>query len=168
MSNIKKAYQSIIAHLEANKDKRVRDVLADVIEMASAKQGGGGGVKSFFKNAKDEVVAIRCGFFELWFPVTGEGAVEFGAKASSASGFNTMCKAGVSAWTKGNVDYKKGRNDLLDAMADAENTDVTADNLAEKLQELETAKSSRPDAPAVGYESLELCLAAMGIEAPEA
>lgn len=164
MSNIKKAYQAIIAHLETNSDKRVRDVLPEVIEMASAKQGGGGGVKSFHKNEAGEVVAAKCGFFGLWFPVIGEGAVEFGAKASSASGLNTMCKAGVSAWTKSNSDYKKGRDQLLTDMANPENTDVTADNLADLLQGLEDAKNARPEAPGVGYETLEECAAAMGIE----
>ena len=39
--SIKKVFQSVIAFLEANKDARVSKVLPEIMEMCSAKQGGG-------------------------------------------------------------------------------------------------------------------------------
>ncbi len=162
MSKVKVAFQAIVALLESNKDKRVRDLLPEVIELASAKQGGGGGARSFHK-VDDVVVAAKCGYFGLWFPVGAdvEGAVEFGAKASSASGLNTMCKAGTSEWTKQNSAYKTSRDQLLTSVAAGE---VEPADMQTKLKEIEDAKNARSEAPATGYETLEAVLAALGIE----
>lgn len=157
MSNkIKTVYATLVAFLEANVDKRVRDILDEAKEMCSAKQGGGGGARSFHK-IDDKVVAARCGYFGTWYMVD---EVEFGAKASSASGLNTMCKAGTSAWTKQNSEYKKAREQLLDAVATGE---VAIDDMQAKLAEIEAAKDLREDAPAGGYATLEALLADRGL-----
>lgn len=114
---IKKAYQSIVAFLEENSDKKVKSILDQVREMTSAKAGVREGGTTFIKDATGATVAILDYYFKRWMPLVGEQAVEFGAKKSTATGFNTMSKAGVSAWTKQQRVAKEAEAKLLDDVA---------------------------------------------------
>ena len=65
--------------------------------------------------------------------------VEYGSKAHTATGLNTMCKIGTNQWTKQQRDYKKAKSDLLNKVADGE---VKASELPDLIQELEVTKDS--------------------------
>lgn len=159
---IKKAFQSVIAFLESNKDARVSKVLDQVKEMCSAKQGGGTTARSFYK-VGEAVVAARCGFFELWFDPT---VVEFGKKAGTASGLNSMCKLGVNEWTSRNNAHKKGREEAFSQFTDNK---ITAEEFQTKLREIDAAKDAEKTLPegVVGYATLDELLAAKGIAMTE-
>lgn len=128
---IKKMYVELVELLEANQDKKVKSILPDVIAMVSAKQARNVG-STFIKNSEGETLAIRCYYFQRWMPLVGDNAVEFGAKKSTATGYNTMCKDGVSHWTKQNNSAKKAHDALLDRL---EAGDLTTDQIpAEKAR----------------------------------
>lgn len=156
MSNkIKKAYEDVINFLEANADKKVKSILPEVIEMCSAKAGGGGGSSTFHKNADGKVVAIQCYYHKKWM---SPEAIEFGAKATSASGYNNMCREGVSKWTKQNNEAKKAREELLKAVGAGE---VAADKVAGELEKIENARAVilPLEGDYQGFDTLEECLA---------
>lgn len=156
MANIKKAFIAIVAVLQDNEDAKVRDILPQVIELASAKTGGGGGkATTFHKDDNDVVVAILCYYHKLWM---SPNDVEFGEKKSSATGFNSMCKDGVSKWTKQQRDTKKARDALLTDIASGE---IEATDLPALLAEIEEAADAIiPREDGYGYETLEALLEA--------
>lgn len=117
--SVKKAYTEIVALLEANKDKKVSSVLEQVIELASAKGNRAAG-NTFMKDVKGNTVAIFDYYFKRWMPLVGDKAVEFGTKANTATGFNSMCKEGVSNWTKQQRVAKQAGADLLKRVAAGE------------------------------------------------
>lgn len=132
---VKKAYVDVIAFLEANQDKKVKSILADVTAMCEAKAGGGGGAAStFVKDEAGNVVAIRCFYHQTWMDPR---VVPFGSKASSATGLNTMCKSGVSKWTKQQRQFKLAQEELLKQVADGT---IQASDIAAKLAEAEEAR----------------------------
>ena len=126
---IKKAFQELHNFLVANEDKKVKTILDEATEMMSAK-GGGGGATSVHRDEAGNVVAILDYYFKKWLPVE---FVEFGAKKNSASGLNTMCKLGVSNWTRQQREFKKGKEDLLAMVASGE---VQPTEIQERLDEL--------------------------------
>ena len=154
-STIKKAYVSIMSLLAANMGATVADIYPEAEKLASAKTGGGGGKATTFHRDEDgTVTALFCAYFKQWFPVGGE--VEFGAKASTQSGFNNYSKAGLSNWNKQLNEYKKGKEALL--------VEVAADpslaaNLQTKLDELEDARAIIAEVEG-GFDTLEELLAA--------
>lgn len=153
---IKKAYQAIISTLEANRDSVVGDIIDNIIELASAKTGGGGGkATSFHRNEAGEVVAIHCYYHKVWL---SPKLIEFGTKASSATGLNSMCKSGVSNWTKQERAFKKAKEDLLTEVA-AGTIDVS--DLKDLLAELDMARDEVVpiEGDYQGFETLDECLA---------
>lgn len=152
---IKKAYQEIVSLLEANQDSLVSDVIDAVRDLASAKQGGGGKATSFHKGEDGTVLAIHCFYHGVWISPL---VVEFGNKASSASGFNSMCKEGVSKWTKQQREFKKAKEQLL---ADVASGEVSAADVPAIIAELEEAKNAIVplEGDYQGFENLEDCLA---------
>lgn len=156
---IKKAYQSIVSLLEANRDELVSEVIDNVIELASAKTGGGGGkATAFYRNEAGEVVAIRCFYHQTWMDPR---VVEFGKKASSSTGLNSMCKEGVSKWTKAQRDYKKGKEELLTKVGNGE---LEADQVKEAVAQLDEARQEiiPLDGDYTGFATLDECLADSG------
>lgn len=155
MAQIKKAFAEIVELLQANENSKVKSVLPQIIELASAKSGGGGGgATTFHKNADGKVVAIRCFYHKKWM---SPEVVEFGAKANTATGFNTMCKTGVSNWTKQQREAKNAKDVLLAGIADGS---VPHTELAERLQAIEDARNLVVDREdGYGFETLEECLA---------
>ena len=153
---IKKAYQEIVSFLEANRDEQVNEVIDTVIQMASAKTGGGGGKAStFHRNEAGDVVAIRCFYHQKWMSPL---VVEFGKKASSASGYNSMCKDGVSKWTKQNREFKSAQQELLQRVMNGE---VAQDEIADEMARLEEEKSRiiPLEGDYQGFDTLDECLA---------
>jgi hypothetical protein len=152
---IKKAYQEIMSLLAANMDKKVKTIYEQVEALASAKTGGGGtGATSFHKDEDGNIIALFCSYHGLWFRPS---EVDFGKKASAASGFNTMCKDGMSKWTKQLSTFKKAKEQLLE---DVGNGDVAATDIGTitaTLQEAREAVVPMENYP--GYASVEDLLA---------
>ena len=155
MAQVKKAFVDVVNFLEENAQKKVASIMPQIIEMCQAKSGGGGaGGTTFHRNEEGVVVAVKCYYHGLWM---SPEVAEFGAKKSSASGLNSMCKEGLSAGTKQERDAKKAKDKLL---ADVASGEVAADNLAAELQAIEDARLARaPREDGYGFETLEECLA---------
>jgi len=100
---VKKVFEPIVSLLvsaiEANPKVKAADLIEQIKELASAKVNRGEGA-TYKKDASGAVVAIYDYYFKRWMALVGPKAVEFGAKAKTTTGFNTMCKLGVSHWTK--------------------------------------------------------------------
>lgn len=139
MSNIKKAYQEIVSFLEENSDKKVKSILEDVIAMASAKTTRGESGGNFIKDSEGNVVAIFCYYFKRWMPLVGDAAVEFGAKKNTATGLNSMCKEGVSHWTKQQRVAKQAQADLLNKVAKGE---VAPENILDEQKAIEDERKA--------------------------
>lgn len=153
---IKKAFTGIVELLEANTDALVSDVLDQVRELAAAKTGAGGGKASTFHRDENtgEVVAIKCYYHGLWMDPR---VAEFGAKKTSASGFNSMCKDGQSKWSKQQAQLKKADQEILQAVASGE---MDPANIADAQAEAkEAAKAVIPREDGYGFATLEECLA---------
>lgn len=151
---IKKAYQPIVSLLEANPDVKVKTLLDQVRELASAKSAGGGAATTFHKDEAGNVVAIKCYYHQKWM---NPQLAEFGKKTGSASGYNTMCKDGLSKWNKQQSAFKRAKEELLSALAAKE---ITPDDIAAKLAEFEQARDQViPREDSYGFDTLEECLA---------
>ena len=133
--SIKKAFIPLVELLEANKTKLVSAVIEQVIELTSAKAGGGGRASNtVHKNDKDEVTHIFCYYHKKWEAIKD---VEYGKKASSPTGYSNMCKEGTAAWTKQQRDAKNGKDTLL---ADVAAGTVAATDIKSKMDKLEKAR----------------------------
>ncbi len=156
MAQIKKAYAAIVAVLQDNLSATVEEVMPQVLELAAAKTGSGGGkATTFHKNEDGEVVAIKCYYHNLWMDPR---EVEFGAKASSPTGFNSMCKDGVSKWTKQQREAKKAESELLQRVAAGE---VAVEDIAAEQEAIREAREEViPREDGYGYETLEELLEA--------
>ena len=155
MATIKKAFQPIISLLEENTDSIAPELLAKVKDLASAKVGGGGGkATTFHRDEEGNVVAIKCYYHGLWMhPEIGD----FGAKKGSASGFNAMCKDGLSKWTKQKKAADTANAALLGEVV--EGTLAAADIPARQAEIAEEAKVIVPREDGYGFATLEECLA---------
>ncbi len=137
---IKKAFIELHALLAANEEKKVKSILPEAIEIMSAK-GAGGAASSIHRGEDGNILCIMDYYFKKWLPIN---FVEFGAKANSASGLNTMCKLGTSLWTKQQREFKKGKETLLELVAAGE---VLPTEIQAKLDELEEARGYVADYP---------------------
>ena len=126
----KKVFVELVAFLEANKGKKVSTILPGVMELVSAKVQ----TKTFRLDEDGNVTEIYCYYHKQWESVN---EVPYGKKASTASGLNTMCKAGTSAWTKQQRLAKVAKAELLDLVAKGE---VEPSALPERLEEIEQAR----------------------------
>lgn len=138
MTTVKKAFQPLIDFLEANADKKVKSILAEVIELTKAQTTRMEG-SSFIKDATGTVVAIHDYYFKRWMPLVGPSAVDFGQKLKSATGLNTMCKEGVSNWTKQQREAKNGLASLLSKVASGE---LAPADIAVEQAKLEEARKA--------------------------
>lgn len=133
--NVKKAYADLVSFLDQNRDKKVDTVFNDVVALCSPKSGGAGGASTFVKDANGDTTAVFCYYHKKWEDVT---VAEYGAKATSATGLNNMCKEGTSNWTKQNRLAKKEREDILNKVATGE---ITPDAIADELDAIEEARA---------------------------
>lgn len=147
---IKKAYEEVVAHLEANKNKKVSSIIEEIKAMCAQKSN----LKTFAVDEAGEVVAIFCYYHKQWELLKD---VPYGAKASSTTGYNTMCKVGVSKWTKQNKNVKAVNGTVL-AMLEA--SELEAVDIADtKAQLIEEAKLIDTTDMPEGFESAEEALA---------
>jgi hypothetical protein len=152
-TNVKKIFLPLIALLEANSGKSVKAILPEVLELAASK--GAGGVATASHKVDGQVVAVRCSFFEKWFPVSH---VPFGNKEGSATGLNPMCKEGANLFSLMQREYKKGKEAILDKVASG---DLAPEKIESELKKLEKARTDRPEysVEGMGWDTLEECLA---------
>ena len=130
---IKKQYQELVTFLEANKNKKVSSILEDIVAMTEAKVQ----TQTHIRNANDEVIAIFCYFHKQWELLE---MVEYGAKKSSSTGLNTMCKQGVRGWTKTQKEVKAIPDQLLNLVMSGE---LDASELVERKATLEIETKER-------------------------
>ncbi len=148
--NIKKAYVEIFKLLEANKNKKVSTVLPELIALMTSKTSSTKEGKTFHKDEEGNVIAIYCYYHKKWELVS---EVSYGAKKGTASGYNTMCKEGVSAWTKQQRISKQAKEQLLDNLGNGE---ITVEEIGFEQQQIEEARKSvviRTDSH--GFDALE-------------
>jgi len=142
MTQVKKAFQPIVDLMEQavaeNPKAKVSDILNQVIALTAAAVSRGVG-STFIKNKAGETIAIYDYYFKRWMPLVGEKAVEFGAKAKTATGFNSMCKEGVSHWTKQQREAKNAEQAILDEVAAG---NLAIDQIASKRAEIEAARKA--------------------------
>ena len=155
---IKKAYEAIInalkAAMEANIEATIESVIDEIVTLASAKSGAGGGkATQFHRNEEGIVVAIKCYYHKLWMDPE---VVEFGKKATSATGLNNMCKEGVSKWTAQQRAAKLAGAELLDQVVAG--TLLAEDIPAAQKRIADECAVIVPREDSYGFETLEECL----------
>ena len=140
---VKKAFAPFMDVIESNLNATVSDIADQLRALASTKARGNtaGTATSFIRDTSGTVVAIHDYYFKRWMPLVGDAAVEFGSKAGSSSGFNQMCKAGVSAWTKAQREAKAAGSELLALVASGE---VAPHDIAARQAEIEAHSTEVP------------------------
>lgn len=104
---------------------------------------------TFIKDANGATVAIFDYYFKRWMPLVGEEAVEFGSKASSATGLNNMCKLGVSLWTK---QQRRKKQESADLLAKVEAGELEVEDIASEREAIE-ARAKEIEPTDLGFES---------------
>lgn len=107
---IKKSYADIVEFLQANENKKVSSIMAEVLAMAESKKQS----STHLLNEDGTVFAIFCYYHKQWEIVAD---VEYGSKANTVTKLNTMCKVGTSKWTKKQRDAKIAKANLLDEVS---------------------------------------------------
>jgi len=132
MNNIKAQYKAINALLEANKGKSLTvKLMAELTVLMSSKVVS----KSHISDDNGNVVAVFCYYHKKWELVEH---IEYGSKASTKSGLNTMCKVGVNQWTKQQKEFKSEQTQIL---ADIVNGDLSSENAKVLLEEANEYKT---------------------------
>jgi len=149
--NTKKIFVPLVHFLEKNKNKKVSSLFEEILKMTETKVQQSTSVS----DDKGNVIAIYCYYHKQWELVKN---VEYGQKASSATGLNTMCKIGVSKWTKQNNAIKKIGNTILALL---ESGDIDATEIASTKERLmaEAKQIDDEDKPE-GFETSEDAVAA--------
>lgn len=149
---IKKAYVELVELLEANQNKKVQSILEQVYSMTTSNKMD----STVIRDADDNVIAIFCYYHKQWELIS---EVEYGKKASSKTGFNTMCKKGTSMWTKKQSMAKKAKEQLL---IDVSNGNVDATDIVHLNEEIEANRVAidMTDAPN-GYANEDDLMAAI-------
>lgn len=132
MSNIKVSYKELVEFLEANKNKKVSTLMPSILEMVTSKTIA----KTFKTNDEGEVTRIFCYYHKEWEDIT---LVPYGNKKSSSTGYNTMCKEGVSNWSKQQRIAKQATSELLTSLA---NGDIAIEDLNTHKDAIEQARTT--------------------------
>jgi hypothetical protein len=137
MTTIKKAYVELIQFLEENSRKNVSTILEEAKQMCMAKNSSGSDIgKTFLKDDEGNIIAIYCYYHKKWEVLE---YVEYGKKANTASGYNTMCKEGVSNWTKQQRKAKQAKESLLEQLSSGE---LEVSDLQTKQDEIEETRKA--------------------------
>jgi len=153
MTTVKKQFEEIYTVLEENKNKKVSTILPQLIELMSKKNNASGAANTFIKNDDGDVVAIFCYYHKKWELVTD---AEYGNKKGTATGLNTMCKEGVSKWTKQQRVKKQAEAELLTKVSSGE---LAVEDIAvEQARILEESKTIIEREDGHGFDSAEEAL----------
>lgn len=132
--NVKKAYVEIARILHENADKKVKTILPELMELMTSKGSGSDIGKTFLKDDEGNVKAIYCYYHKKWELVS---ECDYGSKKGTATGLNTMCKEGVSHWTKQQRLAKKAKEGLLEKLASGE---LSVEDLAKAQADIDDEK----------------------------
>ncbi len=139
MNMIKKDFVSIVELLKNNENKKVSTILDQVLASCEKKWAGGSNGSTLFKDSDGKVIAVFCYYHKKWELVS---QVEYGSKANTASGLNTMCKEGVSNWTKQQRVAKTKQSEIL---ADVAKGVVEASSINDLIAEVEVERNKIVD-----------------------
>jgi len=135
-TTIKTQYQDVHNLLQDNAGKKLTTKLMDqFVELMQSKVMA----KTFKKDDEGIVTHVYCYYHKEWENIS---EIDYGKKASTSTGLNTMCKQGVSNWTKQQRVMKLAKAKLLDDVASGE---VEASELANSIALIdEQAKQIKP------------------------
>jgi len=128
MSNIKKQFVSIFSIIETNKDKFSKSLYQSLVDECTSKT-----LAQTFRTNDDGDLEVFCWYHKEWENTT---TCEYGNKKGTKTGLNTMCKQGVSSWTKQQRVLKSSKENLLTQVM---NGDVQQDELVDLMYDLEQA-----------------------------
>ena len=142
--SIKKPYVELIDFLSANKDKKVSSILDSVKEFCESKKSA----NTIIKDADGNVTHVFCWYHKQWESIID---VPYGSKANTQSGLNTMCKVGVSKWTKSQRDAKAAKEELLDGVSSG---DIKVEDIKRLQEDIEQQRCTidTTDMP-IGFEN---------------
>ena len=132
MTTIKKDYQAIVTFLEENSTKKVSTILEELKSMCTKKTND----KTFKVDEDGNVTHVFCYYHKVWEEVD---TYTYGPKKSTASGLNTMCKEGVSNWTKQQRVAKQSRAELLTKLGSGE---MSIEELPQAEEAIEEARQA--------------------------
>jgi hypothetical protein len=128
---IKKQFTEVYEFLTQNQDKKVKEVLPMLVQFMSSKNQE----RSWLADDDGNIIAIHCYYHKRWELVN---YVEYGRKASTATGLNTMCKEGTRQWTKKQSEAKKAKEILLAKVATGQ---INTEQLTAELQKIEEKRA---------------------------
>lgn len=128
--SIKKVYEELVQLLESNKDVKVKTILDKVYLLCESKKP----TTTHLCDKEGNVVAIFCYYHKQWELLS---EVEYGSKANSTTGFNTMCKIGTSKWTKAQRDADKAKSQML---ADVASGKVEPSSILKLSEDIEASR----------------------------
>ncbi|QBP07003.1 hypothetical protein ETP1_002 [Edwardsiella phage ETP-1] len=151
MTIVKKQFADIFAILEANQSRKVSTIMPQLLELMQAKGGCSSDTgRTFLKDDEGNTYAVFCYYHKRW-ELTN--TAEYGAKGSTATGLNTMCKEGANAWAKQQRVYKKLQQDLLTLIAGGQ---LTVEEMQAQLADAEEARRAIvPRADGHGFEAVD-------------
>jgi len=147
LDSTKKAFSPLMYLLLTNQDKKVSTIIEKCVELTKAKSQ----TKTHLLDKAGNVFAIFCYYHKQWELVN---ETPFGAKASSATGLNTMCKVGTSLWTKQNKEVKAIGTQILSEIEEGKLETSEISNRKETL--LKDAKKIDETNMPKGYELQEV------------
>lgn len=128
--NTKKSFVEIVTLLQNNLDKKVEDILDDVLKLTVSKK-----TQSVLRYDDDQnLTHIFCWYHKEWEDVS---KIEYGKKASTETGLNTFCKVGVNQWTRQQAASKKSQEELLMNVAEGK---VQAKDVIKVMAEIEVER----------------------------
>jgi len=110
---IKKDLQPLHNYLQSLENKKLTAKLINDIAtqfLATKNNNGSGSRTTAYYDSNRNLVAVYCYYHKRWELVEH---IAYGQKSGTKTGLNTMCKEGVSMWTKGNRAKVKAKDDLL-------------------------------------------------------
>ena len=128
MNTIKKVYSEIYAILSANENRKVSSIMDQLLPLMESQQRD----KNHYTD--EHGLWIYCYYHKEW-ELTKQ--VEYGSKANTATGLNSMCKVGTNQWTKQQREFKQAKANLLELVANGE---LAVNDIDSKIKELEDAK----------------------------
>jgi hypothetical protein len=129
MTNIKKQFTNLHSLLIANQGKKLtKNLVAEFEELMTSKVAS----STVRKDDEGNVTHVFCYYHKEWEDVN---EVPYGKKSNTASGLNTMCKQGLSHWTKQNRKAKQEESELLSKVASGEVDASEVGTLLEEIKE---------------------------------
>jgi hypothetical protein len=149
MTVVKKQFEELYTLLVDNKNKKVSTVLPQLIELMAKKNNASGKAQTFIKDEDGNVTHVYCYYHKKWEDVT---VAEYGSKKGTATGLNTMCKEGVSNWTKQQRAKKQAEAELITKVVNGELLPEDLKSVQDQL--IEDAKIIVPRADGHGTDEL--------------